>query len=86
MFVLLFILLFVFTLEDELVAVVVISVWVCAKTKLESINKNGTANIFINHVTHLAFQATLFPKEKCPEQEHLIAVACSLSSQSVAQR
>ncbi len=83
-----FVLLFVLTLDDELVlvAVVVISVWVCEKTKLESINKNGTRNIFINHVTHQAFQAMLSPKENPLEQGHLIIVVCSLSLQSVAQR
>ena len=43
------VLLFVLTFEDELVAVVVISVWVCENAKLESINKNGTTSILIDH-------------------------------------
>ena len=52
-----FVLLLVLTFDEELelVAVVVISVWVCENAKLESINKNGTTSIFIDH-TILTFR------------------------------
>ena len=83
-----FVLLFVLTLDDELVlvAVVVISVWVCEKPKLESINKNGTKSIFINQIIHLAFQATLSPTGNLLEQAHLKEADGSLSLLLVAQR